>query len=164
MSTKMFNFVVPKATAWTALAALREHAHWESPLAEGVRAICWDDFTNGERRLEQWDKFRKTDLARDLSLELQLFDMARAPTVQGYEMESWMVRPLERGWWLYAAMEKMTPFTRCTYCDSTDVPSEDQKNRVLAKWLDAEIDAGNYFLHNLVDVERYNADVVFLHW
>ena len=169
----MFNLVVPKGVAWSAFEEAREQAYWSSPLAEVVRGLCWANFTQGDRRVELYDKLRtergsgslaarRARLVDDMSIELQVFDMTRAPTVEGYTEHMWMVRVLELGHWMYNFLRAHPLFEPCTYCTATDVPPEEEKNAALAVWLDGEIDGGHYFIHNVVNVEMYQTDVFFL--
>lgn len=99
------------------------------------------------------DTYRKAMDALDENesfVELQLFD----------EGESWLVRPLEAGWFfmnhVHQGVWKKFKVKAVTYDDRTDVPKKDRKNKAVADWMCERIEAREYLIYPVLDKSTYS--------
>lgn len=139
MSTKMYNYRLPKADWWVFAKACREYYLVNHPVMEILKA-------SGEG-LASYNKITEAvDCFVEYPVNLQLFD----------EGDTYLVRPLEIGYFFMNHYDKFAPdLTPVTYDNRTDVPPEDEKNKIVAEWVDAKIHNGEYLTFTVMDRDDF---------
>lgn len=142
MSTKMHNARVPK-DRWLEFAAdVRRVYLAEHPFVKLFRSERLD-YGSYRKAMDSLDR-------NESFVELQLFD----------EGDTWLVRPLEQGWFfmnhVYEGVWKKFGVKAVSYDNRSDVPKKDRKNKKVAAWCDARIEAREYLLYPVLDRTTYS--------
>ncbi|AON96788.1 hypothetical protein BI081_gp037 [Mycobacterium phage Tonenili] len=145
MSTKLYVYRVPKSQWWDFYAAVRRVYLDEHLIARAVRGLA-------ERKAPHRDVRRIiNESVPEYEVELQLFD----------DGEHWIVRPLESGWFFTNQHHRWLEFglVPVFYDDRADVPPEHEANKVVADWVDKQIETHRYLMAPVL-----NRDAFFSIW
>lgn len=136
MSTKMYNYRLPKEQWWPFAKACREFYLAEHPMCRVLRSLQpagWRTMLNTVDTIvyDEW------------TADLQLFD----------EGDTYIIRPLERGYFFMNNADRWSEFgiERVYYDDRADVPTEDEKNEAVARWVDEKIISGEFLTFTVLN-------------
>jgi hypothetical protein len=144
MSTKMYNFRLPKEQWWAFAGFCREQYLAEHPMCQLLRTMA--ERGNGYRVMMNAVDAIVSD---EWTVELQLFD----------EGDTWLIRPLERGHFFMNRADQWADgydIEKVYYDTRSDVPPEDEKNKLVAEWVDRQIDSGMYLTFSLLNKLVFN--------
>lgn len=137
----MHNARVSKDQFWEFAAEVRRVYLEEHPAVQLFRS--------GVFQKVKYNDLMKSLTDNDDFVELQLFD----------EGDAWLIRPLEVGWFFINKLDKGAwdkwGVTAVTYDNRCDVPPEDEKNRMVADWMDEQIEARRYLVFNVLHKDDY---------
>jgi hypothetical protein len=137
MSTRMYCYRVAKDELWPLVETVRAYYDANSSLGLIKHALIRAPLDQSEKVHDQlYDAERLNgNEGSELECELQLFDAG----------ETWLIRPLERGWLFANSFEEQEwPVEPVFYDDGSDVPSKNEPNRAVAVWMDEQIKAHRF--------------------
>lgn len=158
MSTRLYTFRVDKAIWWPTLESIRAVYLAEYPMAAAIRSAAEAAAEKAARAEDPTDArisaMREVDVIargytkdpeQGYSVDFQVFD----------EGDTWLVRPLEHGYFLLGSHERWPELIPVFYNNSTDVPPEQKANRQVADWVDEQILAHRYFVVPVLTRSEY---------
>lgn len=146
MSTKMHNYRLSKDSWWDFAMACRQFYQAKHPVMEVLKAI------SDTPKFSSYVKMTKAvDVLIDAewTADLQVFD----------EGDTLILRPLEHGYFFMNNADEWAGFglERVYYDDRSDVPPEDEKNRIVSQWVDEKVFAGQYMVLNLLSRSDFHS-------
>ena len=144
MSTRMYNYRLPKDAWWDFARACRAAYLEEHPISmafsmSSKSAQNLDPEGKAERMGKILDTLKNLN---EWMVDLQLFD----------EGNTYLIRPLERGYFFLnhrCAWEESFGLEPVFYDDRSDVPPEQEPNREVSRWCDEKIEAGEYLMYSV---------------
>lgn len=144
MSTKMYNYRLPKEQWWPFARACRAFYLAEHPISKLLAQSALEPGANyGSLR-----RLVNTLVDSGWTVDLQLFD----------DGDTWLIRPLEHGYFFLnnaSGWSWQFGLERVYYDNRADVPAEDEKNASVAEWVDKKILLGEYLTYTVLDHDTF---------